>query len=355
MGAVEAYTPAVTITTEARASTGASRTCLVLESDGTRRALEPKELDRISELRDQQGRLVWLNLADPTREDLTLLEREFAIHRLAMDDVRRRRQRAKVDTYTDQHMIVAYEVRPPSAERAGRRRARSYELGELHLFAGSGWLVTVHWGTSPAIDDLRRRVEAKTTEAGNSVGGLVYTLLDEATDTYFPVLDRLAERMDALEDEVLSRPEAATGLREMLAIKRELLELRRAAAPLRDVVNTLLRRDIELIEDEAVPYFQDLYDHLVRVLDQIDLYRDLLAAVVEARLTVTSNNLNAIMKRLTAFTVILMVPTLIAGIYGMNFELMPETQWTFGYPLALGLMVAAVIGVIAFFRAKDWL
>jgi magnesium transporter len=123
---------------------------------------------------------------------------------------------------------------------------------------------------------------------------------------------------------------------------------------MRDVANELLRRDIALVDEAMVPYYQDLFDHLVRILDQLDLDRDLLASVLDARLTVTSNSLNAIMKRLTAVTVILMIPTLIAGIYGMNFEVMPELHWAFGYPFAIVVMVAAAGGAIWFFRSHDW-
>jgi len=145
-----------------------------------------------------------------------------------------------------------------------------------------------------------------------------------------------------------------TALREVLAIKRELLELRRVLGPMRDVANVMLRRDNDLIEEKALPYFQDLYDHLVRVLDQVDLYRDLVASTLEANLAVTSNALNAIMKRLTAFTVLLMVPTLIAGIYGMNFRFMPELAQQWGYPAALLAMVASVVLLGLFFRGKGW-
>ena len=144
-------------------------------------------------------------------------------------------------------------------------------------------------------------------------------MLDAAVDSYFPELDRLSDRIDALEDRVLAGDADRSGLVELLELKRRLLELRRVLAPMRDMANALLRRDIGIVSDKSLPYYQDLYDHLVRVLDQVDLYRDLLATVLDARMTVASNSLSAIMKRLTAFTVILMVPTLIAGIYGMNF------------------------------------
>jgi magnesium transporter len=120
------------------------------------------------------------------------------------------------------------------------------------------------------------------------------------------------------------------------------------------VANALLRRDVGVVDDQLMPYFQDLYDHLVRVLDNIDLYREMLAAALDANLSVTSNNLNVIVKRLTAFTVILMIPTLIAGIYGMNFVFMPELEWPVGYPVALGAMAVTMVGAFLYFKAHDW-
>jgi len=140
----------------------------------------------------------------------------------------------------------------------------------------------------------------------------------------------------------------------VLTIKRELLELRRILAPQRDIANALLRRDVELIGDAEAPYYQDLYDHLLRVLDALDLYRDLVASALDANLSVTNNSLNAVMKRLTAFTVLLMVPTLIAGIYGMNFQYMPELRLHYGYFITLGVMALSIVGIGAYFKARDW-
>jgi magnesium transporter len=143
-------------------------------------------------------------------------------------------------------------------------------------------------------------------------------------------------------------------LREVLVIKRDLLELRRMLAPQRDIANALLRRDVELIGEAEAPYYQDLYDHLLRVLDALDLYRDLVASALDANLSVTNNNLNAVMKRLTAFTVVLMVPTLIAGVYGMNFRNMPELRFQYGYFITLGVMVLSIVLIGAYFKARDW-
>jgi magnesium transporter len=186
-------------------------------------------------------------------------------------------------------------------------------------------------------------------------GSLLYTILDAAVDGYFPLLDRLSDRIEDLEDRILDQRQTGSAtLRPILDLKREMLELRRSLSPQRDVANALLRRDLPLVDDASAPYFQDLYDHLIRVLDQLDLQRDLLASALEANLSVTSNNLNAVMKRLTAFTVIIMVPTLIAGIYGMNFRFMPELSSPLGYPFALATMAASMIGAAIFFRRRDW-
>ena len=175
----------------------------------------------------------------------------------------------------------------------------------------------MHWDPTPTVDAVRKRLAAKGVRR---IGDLLYVLIDAAVDSYFPELDRMSERIDALEDSVLQGEADRRNLEEVLSLKRHLLELRRVLAPMRDVANLLLRRELDFVDDESEPYYQDLYDHLVRVLDQVDLYRDLLAAVLDARLSVASNNLNAIMKRLTAFTVVLMVPTLIAGIYAGDPE-----------------------------------
>ena len=333
---------------------------LACETDGSSRELATEELDRIDQLRKGEGRLVWLDVGDPGPEQIELLRKEFAIHPLAEEDINLRHQRPKIDSYPGQHVVVAYEVLPMGKAHprltAGQVAGGGggAQLGEIHIFTGAGYVVTVHWGGSPVIEDVMRRFKQRADAVGRTAGGLLYALLDTMVDGYFPLLDQLSEKIDTLEDRIIQGKEGVKTLREVLDLKRRLLKLRRVLAPLRDVANSLLRRDVELIDDQSVPYYQDLYDHLVRVLDQLDLYRDLVAAVLEANLSVTSNNLNAVMKRLTAFTVVLMVPTLIAGIYGMNFHAMPELSWPFGYPVAL-LVMAGLMAVIGlYFKRNDW-
>lgn len=357
-------------------------TCLVRSADGALRSLKPGNLDTISDAREQPGTLVWLDIGDPGQREMRLLEREFGLHPLALEDIAKQRQRPKVDSYEDQIILVAHEIllseAQPSTDAgddpaddpvadhpvdgsagdatADPATAADHRLGlrELHLVTGAGYLVTIHWGPSPAIDTTRRRFMARPAVVGASVAMLLYSVLDTVVDGYFPLIDRISDRIEEIETAVLESSSHAT-LRDVLREKRKLLELRRVITPMRDVANTLLRREVELIEEAAVPYYQDLYDHLVRVLDALDLYRDLVASTLDASLSVTSNNLAAVMKRLTAYTVIIAVPTLIASIYGMNFRHMPELDWTLGYPLAILIMFCAAIGPFLFFKWKKWL
>lgn len=325
-----------------------TRTCLARLPDGTLRELGVEDFGAIDVLRSQPEHVVWLDIASPSADDLALLRDEFDVHPLALEDLEKRRQRPKIDTYARQQMIVGYEVLPSA------KRDRLFQLGELHVFAGAGYLISVRWHPSPAIESVDQRFRERPDAVARTPGALLYAILDAVVDGYFPLLDRLSDKIEELEDRILAGGRAGDALRRILALKRELLELRRNLSPQRDVANALLRRDLPLVDDASAPYFQDLYDHLVRVLDQLDLQRDLLASALEANLSVTSNNLNAVMKRLTAFTVILMVPTLIAGVYGMNFDFMPELSSPLGYPFALGVMAVAMIGAAVFFKRNDW-
>lgn len=319
---------------------------LIRRRDGTAEALPPGSLGELDKLLAEPGTMACVHVTDPSDELIDDLQREFGLHPLAVEDLRKQHQRPKIDTYADQHMIVVYEAVEASVSGGG--------LSEIHIFVGASWILTVHWAPAPMIDATHQRLYAHPESVGDAPGEVLYAVLDSAVDSFFPELDRLSDRIDVLEDRVLETDSDRDALREILAIKRRLLDLRRVLAPMRDVANSLLRRETPLVDAAVVPYFQDLYDHLIRVLDQLDVYRDLLATVLDARLSVASNSLNSVMKRLTAFTVVLMIPTLIAGIYGMNFTFMPELELGAGYPLALIAMVIAAGGAVAFFWRHGW-
>jgi magnesium transporter len=285
----------------------------------------------ISELRIEAQNIVWADVSDPTSTDFEELAEEFGFHPLSIEDCRNEHQRPKVEEYPGYYFIVLYE-----AQLAGANDR--LELRELNIFLGKNYLVTVHSRPIRAIDTASRLWHEWTDRAEQGSGLLAYLLIDAIVDDYLPLLDVVSERMDDLEDSIFGefRPEA---IEEIFSIKKKLLYLRRSITPLRDVFNTMLRREQPIFPRETHVYFQDVFDHLIRVSDTIDTLRDMLGSTMDAYLSVSGNRMNQIMKRLTSISTVLMSVTLVAGIYGMNFTLMPELQWRYGYVFALLSMV----------------
>jgi magnesium transporter len=183
---------------------------------------------------------------------------------------------------------------------------------------------------------------------------LLYALLDEIVDSYFPMVDALGDRIEELEErlleETLNRPQL-----EIHQVRKELLRLRQVLAPQREVLNKLVRRDVPLIDDQVIIYMSDVYDHMLRVLDWLDSYRDMLTTLFDVQLAIQSHRLDRVIRTLTSSSIMLMVATLIAGIYGMNFVHMPELEWTIGYPLALLMMMVSSVGLYFMFKRRGWI
>ena len=291
--------------------------------------------------------VVWADVSDPTSEDFIELAEEFGFHPLSIEDCRNAHQRPKVEEYPGYYFIVLYE-----AELVGPHD--HLELRELNIFLGSNYLVTVHSRPIRAIETAGRLWHEWTDRAEQGAGLLAYLLMDAIVDDYLPLLDLISERMDDLEDQIFGefKPEA---IEEIFRIKKQLLYLRRSITPLRDVFNTMLRREQPIFARETYVYFQDVFDHIIRVADTIDTLRDMLGSTMDAYLSVQGNRMNIIMKRLTSTATILMSVTLIAGIYGMNFDRMPELGWKYGYVFALLWMVVVGFGLYFYFKKKDWL
>jgi magnesium transporter len=296
--------------------------------------------------------VTWVNvdgLGDPAI--LSELGEMFSIHILALEDVNNPHQRAKVEQYPDNLFVVARMV--GIADRL--------ETEQLSLFLGKNYVLTFQERPGDSFDPVRdriRRAGGRVRSAGPDY--LAYALIDALIDNYFPVLEQYGERLETLEDEVITRPEPGL-VAQIHEIKRDLLTLRRAVWPLRETVNSLVRDPTPLIRDETRIYFRDCYDHTVQIIDLLENYRDIASGLMEVYLSSVSNRLNAIMKILTMFTAFFIPLSLIAGIYGMNFNgaisplNMPELNWYLGYPFALGLMAIVAIGMLLFFRSKGWL
>lgn len=300
----------------------------------------------ISNLCAIPSNIIWVDVADPTSEDFDELANEFGFHPLSIEDCRNEHQRPKVEEFRGYYFIVLYE--------AELVLGRHLELRELNIFLAKNYLVTVHSRPIRTLETAERLWRGWTDLAERGTGLLAYLLIDAIVDDYMPLLDTLSDQMDELEDKIFVDFQVEA-LEEIFRIKKELLFLRRSVTPLRDVFNTLLRREQQIFSHETYVYFQDVFDHLIRVADTIDTLRDLLGATMDAYLSVSANRMNMVMKRLTSISAILMSVTLVAGIYGMNFDFMPELKWRYGYVGALGSILAIGVSLYVYFRRIKWL
>jgi magnesium transporter len=300
--------------------------------------------------------LLWVDLANPDDQDIEWLSGTFGFHQLALEDVARRHQRAKIEEFPGYAFTVLYAARTDAP-------ARRITTSELQFFWGERYLVTIHSDPFPEIDEIAARARSgaqSSLGSGKSrhvqVADLVYRLVDAIVDGYFPAVDMFADWSEDIEEEMFAETrKSRRSLQEIFRLKKDVFHLRKVVAPSREVLNQLLRRDHGLFGDEYYPYFQDVYDHTVRVIDSLDTYRDLLSAVLDTYLSIVSNDVSQTVKKMTAVTAILMVNGLIAGIYGMNFDVMPELHWHFGYAWAMGLMVVLSVGLWSWFRRIEWL
>jgi magnesium transporter len=307
---------------------------------------EVRELpsDEIGRSVGKSGCLLWVYVSEPSDEDLTCLGEQFALHPLALEDVRNRQQRPKLEHYPTHAFLVAY----------------ASGLQEVDFFIGPTWLISVRESqdghTVWSVDNARLRFERTRPHAPTS-GFLVYVLLDELVDGYFDATEKAEDELEELEDRIFSEqlPDERGVQQRLFDVRRRLLLFRRAVVPLREVLASMLRGEVEWLDEHTVTYLQDVYDHVLRAVDQLDSQRELMGNAVDAHLAIISNRMNGVMKRMTSWGAILLGSTLLAGIYGMNFDHMPELHWRLGYLWALGLMVVITVVGYWYFSRKDWL
>ncbi len=285
----------------------------------------------------------WLDLSDPGEEEAAVLAEVFSFHPLAIEDVLKRGQRPKLDDFGEYMFLVYY------AAAGGEGDAR-IELEEVHAFLSGSYIVTSHAGASSALDDVRRHLEAQPPRSEQFV---VYRVLDALTDTFFPVLEALDERMERLDEQIFDRP-APAQLEEITALRRELVALRRVVTPQRDLLARTIDDILEIpgLEADSREYFRDVYDHAIRISDQIDSYRDLLAGSRDAYLSVVSNRLNEITKQLTVVATVFLPLSFLVGFFGQNFKWLVvniDSEAAF-WGLGVGSAVVSIIGLLIWFR-----
>jgi magnesium transporter len=318
--------------------------CAVYEA-GRRR---PGELPILHacEASRQDNAFVWIGLYEPTEEEFEAVRREFDLHELAVEDAIHAHQRPKLEVYGETLFAVLKPARYHEPDS-------SVELGEILIFIGDGFIITVRHGEA-ALHDVRLRTEQRPDLLECGPGAALYAIVDWIVDNYQPVVAELDRDVEMVEREVFSSEPTNTAER-IYDLKREVLGLHAAVAPLAEPLDRLARGRHELIHETLRAYFRDAHDHLLRVIDQVEGCRDLLTSVLAANMTQVTVRQNEDMRKISAWAAIILAPTLIAGLYGMNFRHMPELRWRFGYPLALGLIAIVCFVLYRYFRRIGWL
>jgi len=306
-------------------------------------------LEETSEVLKQPQGFVWIGLFEPDEALLRKVQEEFGLHDLAIEDALRAHQRPKLEEYGESLFVVLRTAQ-------GDPGSHEIALGETHVFVGPRYVVTIRHGASLSYAEVRKRCEASPQYLRQGPGFVLYAIMDFIVDQYFPIVDELEDELSELEDQIFAPSghgrDIAQGIYQM---KGRMLHLKRAVMPLIEICNRLVRFDRTLIPPETRLYFRDVYDHVMRINESIDNMRELLTSALETNLALVSVRQNEVMKRLAAGAAMITVPTLIAGIYGMNFEVMPEIHWMFGYPFAIGLMVVSCAVLYWQFRRARWL
>jgi magnesium transporter len=310
------------------------------------RRIADLDIDHLDAFETRKGRFVWIGLHEPSRELLVKLQQRFGLHELAIEDAHRAHQRPKLEIYGDALFIVLQ-----TAQRADRK----IQFGETHIFAGKGYVITVRHGPSSSYKEVRARCEGVPRMLKKGEDFVLYALMDFIVDNYIPVVDAMEAEVDELEEQVFKRAFKRRTVARIYELKRDLLALRRGVAPVVDIANRLMRFDLPVIDKDTHPYFRDVLDHVIRVNDGVDYLRELLTSALEVNLLLASLDQSEVTKKLASWAAILAVPTAIAGIYGMNFDYMPELRSPYGYPAAV-VAILLICGLLYWrFKRVHWL
>jgi len=321
----------------------------VIDYDETH--LEERDFATIEECLAYQRRptVTWINIVGI--HEVGVMEKiggHFGLHPLAQEDILNTDQRPKLDDYED-YLCVFLKNLSYNGEK------RELKTEQVSLVLGSSYVISFlesPGGVFEAVRDRLRKGKGRIRKTGPDY--LCYALMDAMVDHYFLVLEKMGEEIEALEEEVLTKPDAGTA-HEVHHAKRELIFLRKSVWPLREVINTLVRGEFGLFQDRTMIYLKDLYDHTVQIIDTVETFRDMVSGMLDVYLSGVSNRLNEVMKVLTIIATIFIPLTFLAGVYGMNFKYMPELEWELGYPLLWLIMILIGVGMLLYFRKRKWL
>jgi len=303
----------------------------------------------LSEIRKYLARpdcFVWVALKDPEPAELSVLQEEFDLHELAVEDAQHGHQRPKIEEYGPSLFVVLHMVEPSGQD---------LQTGEVAIFIGPQYAISVRRGAQLGFAEVRRRCELEPELLQHGPAYVLYALMDTVVDRYFPVLDTLTEEIEKVEEQIFANVNTRAEVETLYGLKRKLMILDHAIVPLMEVAGKLHGGRVPPICAGLHDYFRDVYDHLVRAKQMIENLRDMVATAISVNLSLITLQENAVTKRLAAYAALVAVPTMVAGVYGMNFEHMPELGWRFGYPLAIMSMILIDAYLVYRFRQAKWM
>ena len=301
---------------------------------------------QIHEYLARPGCFVWVALLDATDAEIDEMSREFHLHPLAVEDARHGHQRPKIEEYGDELFTVLHVV-----EAAGE----DLRVGEVSIFTSPSGVLSIRNRTELGLQSVRTRCEREPELLRHGAGYVLYALMDKVVDRYFPLLDALETELEAIEERIFANTSPRANIEALYYVKQKVTTLKHATAPLMDAVGKLYGGRVPQVCHGLGEYFRDVYDHLVRLNQSLDSLRDTVATAIQVNLAMITIGESEVTKRLAAYAALVAVPTMVAGVYGMNFEHMPELKWVWGYPFALFVMTAIDIVLFRRFRKANWL
>jgi magnesium transporter len=324
--------------------------CAVYVGGHRQEPIPPAESLRVA---TERGGFVWLGLFEPTEAELGSIAQRYRLHPLAVEDAVYAHQRPKLEQYDDALFMVLKTARYVEHEHL-TATSEVVDTGEVMVFLGASYVITVRHGEHGGLSDLRSRLEEQPDLLCHGPSSVLYAVADLVVDTFVEVASAVDEDVEELEASVFS-PERTDDIGRLYQLKRELMSLRRAVAPLEVPLQKLAERQVEVVPDAMRSYFRDVLDHAIRVRDQVATLDELLTSILQASLARTSLADNEDTRKISAWAAMIAVPTLITGVYGMNFEFMPELQWHYGYLFVLLVIVLACLALYRGFKRNGWL
>ena len=293
------------------------------------------------------GSFVWIGLRDPQPDEFDAVAREFYLHELAVEDAIKAHQRPKIEDYDGTLFVVLKTAKYHDD-------TETVEIGEINLFVGLSFLISVRHGAPSPLHDVRTKIETRPDLLRCGPGSVMHAVIDRVVDDYEPVLAGIEDDIEEVEEQVFSAARDSPTER-IYKLKREVLSMHRATAPLIEPLRALSRGDYDHVHEDIREYFRDIYDHVARANDAVESMREMLNGILDANTAQVSVRQNEDMRRISAWVAIAAVPTLLAGIWGMNFQHMPELKWSFGYPMALLIILSICLTLYRTFKRAGWL